>query len=35
VPAELSAVGSELKMDCRGRIVPCRVVKTPFYQRPY
>jgi aminomethyltransferase len=35
VPTELSAIGSELKMDCRGTVLPVRVVKTPFYQRPY
>jgi aminomethyltransferase len=35
VPTELSAIGSEVKMDCRGKVLPARVVKTPFYQRPY
>ncbi|RPH96352.1 glycine cleavage system aminomethyltransferase GcvT [candidate division KSB1 bacterium] len=35
VPTELSAIGSEVRVDCRGRIFPAHVVKTPFYQRPY
>lgn len=35
VPVELSEIGSEVKVDCRGRVFPARVVKTPFYQRPY
>ncbi len=30
-----SAVGTELQVDVRGRRVNARVVKTPFYQRPY
>jgi aminomethyltransferase len=35
VPTDLSAIGSEVKLDCHGRVFPARVVKTPFYQRPY
>jgi aminomethyltransferase len=35
VPADLSAVGSTVRVDCRGRVFPARVAKTPFYQRPY
>lgn len=35
VPTELSAIGSEVMIDCRGRVLPARVVKTPFYDRPY
>jgi aminomethyltransferase len=35
VPVELSEIGSEVKVDCRGRVFPAHVVKTPFYQRPY
>ena len=35
VPVDLSAVGSDVRMDVRGRVLPARVVKTPFYQRPY
>jgi len=35
VPAEQSEIGSEVKIDCRGRVFPAKVVKTPFYQRPY
>jgi aminomethyltransferase len=27
-------IGAELSVDCRGRAVPARVVKTPFYRRP-
>jgi aminomethyltransferase len=32
VPTELSAVGAELQLDLRGRVLPIRLVKTPFYQ---
>lgn len=35
VPVQLSSIGSEMRMDLRGRILPAKVVKTPFYQRPY
>ena len=35
VPTELGTVGCDLRVDCRGRVFPARVVKTPFYQRPY
>jgi aminomethyltransferase len=35
VPTELSNIGSDLKMDSRGRVFNAKVVKTPFYQRPY
>ena len=35
VPVDMSTVGSDVRMDLRGRIMPARVVKTPFYQRPY
>jgi aminomethyltransferase len=35
VPTDLSEIGSEVKIDCRGRAFPAKVVKTPFYQRPY
>ena len=35
VPTKLSAIGSEVRMDLRGRVLPAKVVKTPFYQRPY
>lgn len=35
VPVELSEIGSEVKVDCRGRVLAAHVVKTPFYQRPY
>ena len=33
VPASMSAIGTELLVDCRGRLVEARVVKTPFYKR--
>lgn len=33
VPTSHAAIGSELSIDCRGRAVPARVVKTPFYRR--
>jgi glycine cleavage system T protein (aminomethyltransferase) len=33
VPAEVAAVGGELDIDIRGRLVPARVVPTPFYKR--
>jgi aminomethyltransferase len=35
VPVELSEIDTKLEIDARGRILPARVVKTPFYQRPY
>jgi aminomethyltransferase len=34
LPAEQSEVGTEFLVDCRGKHVPARVVKTPFYKRP-
>ena len=33
VPAASSAIGSELLVDCRGKKIPARIVKTPFYKR--
>ena len=33
VPLASSAVGSELLVDCRGKRIPARIVKTPFYKR--
>jgi aminomethyltransferase len=33
VPAAMSAVGTELFVDCRGRSIEAVVVKTPFYKR--
>jgi aminomethyltransferase len=33
VPAVLSALGTEILVDCRGRLVEAKVVKTPFYKR--
>jgi aminomethyltransferase len=35
VPVDLSALGTVLSVDCRGKTTPAKVVKTPFYQRPY
>jgi aminomethyltransferase len=32
VPVELSSIGTELELDLRGRVLPLRLVKTPFYQ---
>ncbi len=34
VPPELSAEGTELTVDVRGRRLPVRVVPRPFYKRP-
>jgi aminomethyltransferase len=33
VPVAYAALGTEIVVDCRGRAVPARVVKTPFYRR--
>ena len=33
VPPAHAALGSQLEIDCRGRAIPARVVKTPFYRR--
>jgi aminomethyltransferase len=33
VPTAHSAIGGELVIDCRGRAVTARIVKTPFYRR--
>lgn len=33
VPPAYAALGSELSVDCRGRVIAARVVKTPFYRR--
>ena len=33
VPASLSAVGTELDIDIRGKFEPCKVVPLPFYKR--
>jgi aminomethyltransferase len=33
LPAELSAVGTEFQVDCRGKLVTAVVVKKPFYKR--
>jgi aminomethyltransferase len=30
----MSAIGTKLLVDCRGRTVEAVVVKTPFYKRP-
>jgi aminomethyltransferase len=34
VPPELSASGTELKVEIRGQGVKAQVVPTPFYKRP-
>jgi len=33
VPPKLAEVGSALSIDCRGKAIEARVVKTPFYRR--
>jgi len=33
VPPAYAALGSEFSVDCRGRAIAARVVKTPFYRR--
>jgi len=33
VPLASSAIGTELLVDCRGKKIPARIVKTPFYKR--
>ena len=32
-PLAQSAIGTELWVDCRGKSIPARIVKTPFYKR--
>jgi glycine cleavage system T protein (aminomethyltransferase) len=34
VPPALAELGASLAVDCRGRAIEARVVKTPFYKRP-
>ena len=34
VPAAGAAPGTEYEVDVRGRRVPARVVRLPFYKRP-
>jgi aminomethyltransferase len=34
VPTELSAEGSTFDVEIRGRPVPAKVVKTPFWKKP-
>jgi len=33
VPIEFSAIGGEIQIDVRGRLVKAEIVKTPFYKR--
>jgi aminomethyltransferase len=33
LPLELAALGTEFLVDCRGKNIAARVVKTPFYRR--
>lgn len=35
VPIELSKIGTELAIDCRGKVSAATVIKPPFYMRPY
>jgi len=34
LPTEMSNAGQEFLVDCRGKSIAARVVKTPFYKRP-
>jgi aminomethyltransferase len=34
LPTELSAVGTPIVVDCRGKMIDAVVVKVPFYKRP-
>jgi len=34
VLAEMAPIGTEIMVDCRGKPIEARVVKTPFYRRP-
>ena len=34
VAKDSAKAGTALQVDCRGRIIPAEVVKTPFYKRP-
>jgi aminomethyltransferase len=34
VPTVLSAVGTTIAVDCRGKAVEAVIVTTPFYKRP-
>lgn len=34
LPASMTALGTEFLVDCRGRNISAKVVKTPFYKRP-
>lgn len=35
VPVAMSEIGTALAISCHGKPVPARIVKPPFYQRPY
>ncbi len=35
VPIELSDIGTPLEINARGKSLPAKIVKTPFYDRPY
>lgn len=34
VPTAYSAIGAEMMIDIRGKVLPARVVKPPFYRKP-
>ena len=34
VPADVAKAGGDIVVDCRGKKVPARIVKGPFYKRP-
>lgn len=33
LPPEMTAIGTDFLVDCRGKKIPAKVVKTPFYRR--
>jgi aminomethyltransferase len=34
LPAAMATIDTEFLVDCRGRDIAAKVVKTPFYKRP-
>ncbi len=34
LPVEMTEIGTDFLVDCRGKKIPAKVVKTPFYRRP-
>jgi aminomethyltransferase len=33
LPASMTAIGTPFSVDCRGKTIEAKVVKTPFYKR--